>query len=126
MSGHPPFESAAPMQIYSKVTKGINKVTFPAKLKGVCEDLIKSLCKKEPSDRLPMKKGGIDNIKKHGWFSGFDWNAMRQMLAEAPYKPKVKSKKDIANFSARKEDMPPQVKYKDDGTGWDKDFATST
>jgi len=126
MAGHPPFESAAPMQIYSKVTKGINKVSFPTKLRGACEDLVKGLCRKEPSDRLPMKKGGTDNIKKHSWFTGFDWTAMKNMTLEPPYKPKVKSKKDIANFSARKEDMPPQVKYKDDGSGWDADFATSS
>jgi len=73
-----------------------------------------------------MKKGGIENVKKHAWYNGFDMAAMRNGTLDAPYKPKVKSKKDIANFSARKEDMPPQVKYKDDGTGWDKDFATST
>mmetsp|Transcript_37562 Transcript_37562/g.60197 ORF Transcript_37562/g.60197 Transcript_37562/m.60197 type:complete len:782 (+) Transcript_37562:65-2410(+) len=125
MTGHPPFESAAPMQIYSKVTKGINKVSFPPKIKGPCEDLVKSLCKKEPSDRLPMKKGGIENIQKHAWYKNFDWAAMRE-CKDPPYLPKVKSKKDIANFSARKEDMPPQIKYKDPGTGWDKDFATSS
>jgi cGMP-dependent protein kinase len=126
MSGHPPFESAAPMQIYSKVTKGINKVNFPAKTKGPCEDLVKCLCKKEPTERLPMKKGGIENIMKHPWYVGFEWNDMRSFKMEVPYKPKVKSKTDIANFSARKEDAPPQIKYKDDGTGWDKDFATSS
>jgi len=126
MSGHPPFESAAPMQIYSKVTKGINKVSFPPKLKGSCEDLVKALCKKEPADRLPMKKGGIENVQKHSWYSGFTWEPFKEGTMDAPYKPKVKSKKDIANFSASKEDMPPQVKYKDDGSGWDKDFATST
>ena len=43
-----------------------------------------------------------------------------------PYKPVVKSPKDAANFNARKEDMPPQIPYKDPKTGWDKDFATST
>jgi cGMP-dependent protein kinase len=126
MTGHPPFESAAPMQIYSKVTKGIDKVNFPAKAKGPCEDLVKALCKKEPSQRLPMTKGGIENIKKHAWFKGFDFGALFDGTLTPPYQPKVKSKKDIANFSARKEDMPPQLKYKDDGTGWDKDFATST
>jgi hypothetical protein len=88
--------------------------------------LVKSLCKKEPTERIAMKKGGTENIKKHAWYAGHDWAAMKQMKVEPPYKPKVKSKKDIANFSARKEDMPPQVKYKDDGSGWDKDFATST
>merc|ERR1711957_882294 len=68
MSGHPPFESATPMQIYSKVTKGINKVQFPKKVKGKAEDLIKVLCHQNPSERLPMKKGGVDNLKKHGYF----------------------------------------------------------
>jgi len=125
MTGHPPFESAAPMQIYSKVTKGINKVTFPAKIKGTCEDLVKALCKKEPTDRLAMKKGGIQNVKAHKWFDGFDWDKMQVDKLEPPYKPKVKSAKDASNFSANKADMPPQIKYKDDGSGWDKDFATS-
>eukprot|EP00931_Biecheleriopsis_adriatica_P097311 TRINITY_DN7107_c0_g3_i1.p1 TRINITY_DN7107_c0_g3~~TRINITY_DN7107_c0_g3_i1.p1 ORF type:complete len:786 (-),score=183.19 TRINITY_DN7107_c0_g3_i1:141-2498(-) len=124
MGGHPPFESAYPMQIYQKVTKGINKVAFPPKCKGVVEDLIKNLCKKEPSERLAMKKGGAANVRKHNWFKQFDWEKYDQGVMPAPYKPAVKSKKDIANFSARKEDMPPTVQYKDDGTGWDKDFAT--
>jgi len=46
------------------------------------------------------------------------------MTIEPPYKPVVKNKKDIANFSARKEDMPRQIEFKDDGSGWDKEFAT--
>eukprot|EP00930_Biecheleria_cincta_P075998 TRINITY_DN631_c0_g1_i1.p1 TRINITY_DN631_c0_g1~~TRINITY_DN631_c0_g1_i1.p1 ORF type:complete len:767 (-),score=194.45 TRINITY_DN631_c0_g1_i1:168-2468(-) len=125
MSGHPPFESATPMQIYSKVQKGINKVTFPKKLKGNAETLIKGLCHATPSERLPMKKGGTQNIKKTPWFAEFRWEEMETFQIDPPYKPTVKSKKDIANFSANKEDMPPQVPYKDPKTGWDKDFATS-
>lgn len=126
MGGHPPFESAYPMQIYQKVQKGINKVAFPPKCKGVVEDFIKGLCKKEPSERLPMKKGGASNMRKHNWFKSFDWERYDKGDFPAPYKPQVKSKKDVANFSARKEDMPPTVQYKDEGSGWDKDFATCT
>eukprot|EP00420_Gonyaulax_spinifera_P036203 CAMPEP_0197884792 /NCGR_PEP_ID=MMETSP1439-20131203/11115_1 /TAXON_ID=66791 /ORGANISM="Gonyaulax spinifera, Strain CCMP409" /LENGTH=788 /DNA_ID=CAMNT_0043504535 /DNA_START=56 /DNA_END=2422 /DNA_ORIENTATION=+ len=125
LSGHPPFESATPMQIYQKVTKGINRVVFPKKCK-TAEHLIKGLCHMTPSERLPMKKGHTKNIKDHSWFSGFNWEKMFTFDLDAPYKPVVKSKKDVANFSARKEDMPPQIPYKDDGTGWDKEFATST
>merc|ERR1712110_1208166 len=62
MSGHPPFESAYPMQIYSKVMKGINKVPFPPKCQGAVGDLIKALLKKEPSERLPMRPGGVKNL----------------------------------------------------------------
>jgi len=124
MSGHPPFESAYPMQIYSKVMKGINKVPFPVKCQGPVGELIKGLLKKEPSERLPMRPGGTRNIKEQKWYNDFDWGAMENGTMEAPYKPTVKSKKDICNFSARPQDMPKQVAYKDDGTGWDKDFAS--
>ena len=125
-SGHPPFESATPMQIYSKVQKGINKVVFPKKLKGNVETLVKGLCNAIPSERLAMKKGGTQNIKSQAWFADFSWDEMANFTLSPPYKPTVKSKKDIANFSANKEDMPPQIPYKDPKTGWDKDFATSS
>jgi len=124
MSGHPPFESAYPMQIYSKVMKGINKVPFPAKCQGDVEAVIKGLLKKEPSERLPMRPGGVQNLKDCKWYAEFNWKSMDNQTMEPPYKPVVKSKTDIANFSARKEDMPRPVDYKDDGSGWDKDFAS--
>jgi len=126
LGGHPPFESASPMQIYQKVTKGINKVQFPKACKGVPESLIKGNCHANPSERLPMKKGGTENVKKHEWYKGFDWAGCEGNTSEPPYKPPIKNKKDASNFSARKEDMPPQVPYKDPKNGWDKDFATST
>jgi len=126
LSGHPPFESATPMQIYQKVTKGITRVAFPKKCKGHPETFIKALCQTDPQQRLAVKKGGIQNIKEHAWYTGFDWEAMMSRSMKVPYKPQVKSKKDNTNFSARREDMPPQVHYKDDKSGWDKGFATST
>merc|ERR1711972_601983 len=49
MTGHPPFESDSPMQIYSKVLKGINKVQFPQSMEGPVGDLVKGMLQKEPS-----------------------------------------------------------------------------
>jgi len=126
MAGNPPFESAYPMQIYAKVTKGIGKVTFPPKCSGPVGTLIRALLKSEPSERLPMRPGGVQNLKGHPWFEGFDWEKMQNLTLDPPYKPVVKSKKDLANFSARAEDKPRQIEYKDPGTGWDKNFATCT
>merc|ERR1711920_43189 len=99
MSGHPPFESAYPMQIYSKVMKGISEVPFPPKCQGPVGDLIKGLLKKEPSERLPMKQGGVTNLKECKFYTGFNWTEFTEAKMEPPYKPVVKSKKDIANFS---------------------------
>lgn len=127
LGGHPPFESATPMQIYQKVNKGIQKVNFPKACKGPAESLIKGLCHSNPTERLPMKKGDTQNVKDHAWYQGFDWDAMFKCTMEVPYKPAVKNKKDLANFSAKKEDMPPQLNFVPDPKNpWDKDFATSS
>lgn len=125
MAGHPPFESAYPMQIYAKVTKGIGKVPFPSAIKANCRSLIENLLKNEAVERLPMKPGGVKNLTEHKWFSEFDWEALMGQTMPVPYKPVVKSRKDLQNFVARKEDAPRTIEYVDPGTGWDKDFATS-
>ena len=44
---------------------------------------------------------------------------------EVPYKPQVKHVTDMSNFRAKESDMPQQIPYRDDGTGWDKEFATA-
>lgn len=126
LSGHPPFEASTPMQTYHKVQKGIRSVPFNSNCRGSVQSLITGLCDQTPAMRLPMKVGGVDNIMKHEWYSDFDWNAMENLTMEPPYKPSVKNPKDLSNFHARKEDKPRDIKYVDDGSGWDKDFATST
>merc|ERR1719491_1239186 len=110
--------------MYSSIMKGIDSVALPVVCKGEPEALIKALLRKEPSQRSPMLSGGAQNIKDADWYKGFDWVAMKCLSLEPPYKPKVKSKVDTANFIAEEADMPPHLQYTDDGTDWDKDFAS--
>jgi len=124
LTGHPPFESATPMQIYGKVMKGIGKVQFPSKVGPTAVDLIKRILKKDPSERLPMRSGGSTNLRSHKWFAQFDWDAMLVGKVVPPYQPVVKNNEDIANFDANEEDKPTQLPYEDDGTGWDGEFES--
>merc|ERR1719443_857047 len=121
MSGHPPFESNYPMQIYNKVMMGISKVQFPSKCGGDVGDVIRSLLHKEPAQRLPMLSSGIQRLKDHKWYGGFTWDKFFDGSMTPPHVPAA-STSPLANFSARKEDMPKPVPYSDDGSGWDKDF----
>jgi len=125
MSGHPPFESAYPMLIYYKVIKGISKVPFPPKCQGLVSDFIKGLLKYTPSERLPCRPGGVENVKAHAWFAQFDFKAMQDGTLVAPYKPVVKGNKDLQNFKVNSEDLPRAFEYKDPRDGWDDNFATS-
>jgi len=125
MHGKTPFsltESSKPVEIYGRIRKGINQIEFPKRVRGSCEDFIKDLCHQDPRERLPMRLGGTSNIKEHTWFQDFDWDGMESLKVEPPYKPKPKRSEEIANFGGR---LPPQIKYQDDGSGWDKKFATS-
>jgi len=124
LAGHAPFDAPNMMTIYSKIMKGIDMVKFPQACKGDVQTLIKGLLKKDPSERLPMQAGGIQNIKDATWYAGFEWAELEAQTMEPPYKPEVKSNKDMANFNVDKADMPTQLEYKDDGSGWDKDFAS--
>eukprot|EP00927_Polykrikos_kofoidii_P049035 TRINITY_DN43186_c0_g1_i1.p1 TRINITY_DN43186_c0_g1~~TRINITY_DN43186_c0_g1_i1.p1 ORF type:complete len:848 (+),score=143.11 TRINITY_DN43186_c0_g1_i1:93-2546(+) len=126
MAGSPPFEANYPMQTYRKVMKGISAVPFPSTFDEAAIDLVKVLLKKQPAERLPMRPGGVQNFKDHSWYEDFDWCGMEDLSLEPPYKPNVTASNDLTNFTAAEEDMPPQIEYEDDGTGWDAEFATST
>mmetsp|Transcript_22431 Transcript_22431/g.62985 ORF Transcript_22431/g.62985 Transcript_22431/m.62985 type:complete len:476 (+) Transcript_22431:132-1559(+) len=122
LAGHPPFDSAHPMQIYSKVMKGIQNVTFP-KSTGEAKDFVVGKCQKDPQQRLPVRRGGIANLRQHKWFGAFDWGALENQTMEPPYLPSVKHTKDLSNFSARKEDAPAMVALSRDTDGWDREFG---
>jgi len=134
MASHTPFEASKKdkggdsdiMQIFTNIKKGIQKVTFPANFNSNLIDLVSRLCSKEPSLRPPMRKGGLKNLKQHAWYEGFAWDTLMNATMEPPYRPKVKSTTDVTHFRVSKEDLPPQIPYKDDKSGWDKGFATST
>mmetsp|Transcript_80653 Transcript_80653/g.233228 ORF Transcript_80653/g.233228 Transcript_80653/m.233228 type:complete len:855 (-) Transcript_80653:50-2614(-) len=125
MCGHAPFEADTPMMTYAKVLKGIDAVTHTPAMNGHVLSLTKAMLRKDPSDRLPMRPGGTSNLKAHAWFSTFDWDGLAALTSEAPYQPTVKNKTDISNFSVRPDEMPEHVPYQDDGSDWDRDFATA-
>lgn len=126
MVGYPPFAANDPMEIFRKISVGIDRVTFPSAGKGVVEDLVKQLCKRTASERLPMRAGGTKNIRQHPWFvaSKFDWEAMQIQTLTPPFKPAVNGPKDLSNFPQAPGGDRPDAPYTDDGSGWDKDFAT--
>lgn len=121
MSGHAPFEANDPMETYQKIVRGVNRVRFTYK-DADAVDVVKNMLKHQPSERLPMRVGGTRNIKSHNWFGEFNWENLASRTMDAPYKPSVKSATDSSNFRAHESDLPPNIQYKDDGTGWDKDF----
>lgn len=115
--GRPPFHSADPQKIYSRILDGI--FSFPAFLSEAACSLIAKLCRRRPGQRLGNTASGIRGIKKHRWFGAIRWKrlALRQM--EAPTMQLLKEGPPYANFKRFSVDSTP---VEDELSGWDEEF----
>merc|ERR1712232_633688 len=97
--GRSPFDAPDQMQIYKNIMKGFSKVQFPANTPSDLIDIIKSLCRKKPEDRVAMQKGGVQSLQSMPFFSGFQWEA----LATLTLKPVlIPPKWDVERFAGKK------------------------
>ncbi|XBW36696.1 hypothetical protein QEN19_002271 [Hanseniaspora menglaensis] len=94
--GWPPFCSETPHETYKKIMSFEHSLQFPDDIhvSYEAEDLIRRLL--THSDQRLGRHGGADDIKKHPFFRGVDWNTIRQV--EAPYIPKLSSITDTRFF----------------------------
>jgi len=119
LAGHTPFQSTTPMGVYSNVMHGIRRVDFPSNIHDDAASCIHALLKDDPMKRLGMRQR---NIKEHAWFSGLNWTAMKGLSLNVPYKVSQLDDPMVA-FDVKESDLPTQVPYVDDGSGWDQDFG---
>ena len=50
------------------------------------KDFMQRLLRKNPQERM----SNFDEIKRHPWFEGFDWNALQAKTMPAPVMPNIK------------------------------------
>lgn len=88
---------------------------------------MKEVCSQDPSARLPVRDGGLQNLQAHPWFEGFDWKGMRELTLEPPFKPELTSSSDMSNFQVNKSFLPPDVPLDgfEDRSDFFVHFATS-
>ncbi|XP_054036137.1 cGMP-dependent protein kinase 1-like [Dryobates pubescens] len=115
--GRPPFHSADPQQIYSRILDGV--FSFPAFLGEAACSLISKLCRRRPGQRLGNTASGIRGIKKHRWFGALKWRKLLLGQLEAPTLRLIKEGPPYINFKRYSVDS---TTVEDEFSGWDKDF----
>ena len=98
LSGSPPFVDEEPMGIYRKILAG--KIEFPRYFDRHAKDLIANLLQPDITKRFGNLKSGVEDIKRHKWFSGLDWSALYTKNVTPPFVPDVRSPTDTHNFES--------------------------
>eukprot|EP00062_Callorhinchus_milii_P001560 gi/632936804/ref/XP_007896165.1/ PREDICTED: cGMP-dependent protein kinase 2-like [Callorhinchus milii] len=119
LTGSPPFTGPDPIKIYNMILRGIEKVDFPKRIGKRSEDLIRRLCRLNPTERMGNKKNGINDIRKHKWFQGFDWEGLRNRRMKSPLTKELKGPSDHSHFDSF---SPENNEPPDEFSGWDIDF----
>jgi len=84
LSGNPPFSD--PRRVFDKIEKLIlqNQPSFPPYFSDSAIDLIKQLLVIDPTKRLGVPD--MEDIKKHAFFLGLDWQALYDLQIASPIK----------------------------------------
>ena len=93
--GYAPFCSKETSEVCYKVLNWKKFLKIPSKIK-ISEEAEDLICKliNNPNERLGLK--GADEIKKHPFFKGIDWDNIRK--TKAPFIPKLKNDYDTCYF----------------------------
>ncbi|XP_076349320.1 cAMP-dependent protein kinase catalytic subunit 3-like isoform X4 [Tachypleus tridentatus] len=93
---YPPFFDDNPFAIYEKILAG--KIDWPRHIDPIAKDLIKKVLVQDRTKRLGNMKNGADDIKRHRWFKGTNWDDVLNKRIRPPITPKVKCDGDTGNF----------------------------
>ncbi|KAJ3341294.1 hypothetical protein HDU93_005264 [Gonapodya sp. JEL0774] len=94
LTGLPPFYDENTNEMYKKILTA--ELVLTDDMGREAKDLLKQLLNRDSNQRLGAN--GADEIKRHPFFAGIDWNKLHHKKYQPPYKPTVLSAADTSNF----------------------------
>lgn len=97
LAGQPPFEADNEDDLFESILH--DDVLYPVWLSKDAVAILKGFMTKSAARRLGVAGGGA-GIRAHAFFRDVDWEALAQRRLRPPFRPKVKARRDAANFDA--------------------------
>lgn len=98
MAGQPPFEADNEDDLFESILH--DDVLYPVWLSKEAVSILKAFMTKSPNKRLGcvVAQGLEEAIKLHSFFREIDWTLLEQRKIRPPFKPRIKTKRDVNNF----------------------------
>jgi len=99
LTGLPPFYDQNMQRMYDKILNA--PLRFPAYMSPEAKSLLSALLQRKVEDRLGSSSDDSASIKKHPFFAGIDWNAVKNKTTNPEFKPPNRlGSIDTGNFDA--------------------------
>ncbi|CAL1292999.1 unnamed protein product [Larinioides sclopetarius] len=98
MAGQPPFEADNEDDLFESILH--DDVLYPVWLSKEAVSILKGFMTKNPAKRLGCvaSQGYEEAILHHAFFKEVDWEALEARKVKPPFRPKIKTKRDVNNF----------------------------
>uniref|UniRef100_A0A8C6M9M1 Protein kinase C n=1 Tax=Nothobranchius furzeri TaxID=105023 RepID=A0A8C6M9M1_NOTFU len=98
MAGQPPFEADNEDDLFESILH--DDVLYPVWLSKEAVSILRAFMTKNPAKRLGcvVTQGCEEAIKTHPFFREIDWVLLEQRKVKPPFKPRIKTKRDVNNF----------------------------
>lgn len=87
LTGNLPFHGSTRQETMNQILK--TKLGMPDNLSPEAQSLLRVLFKRHPQNRLGAGPSGIEDIKRHEFFSTIEWPALMQKKIRPPFIPAV-------------------------------------
>ncbi|KAI3386276.1 hypothetical protein SNEBB_007618 [Seison nebaliae] len=94
--GQSPFDDKSKIQMYENIVAG--KYSWPFTVDTNAKDIVKKLLTIDVTRRLGAMRGGAEDVKKHKWFKGINWNDVYSKRLKPPIVPQVTHNGDSRCF----------------------------
>ncbi|XP_067848743.1 ribosomal protein S6 kinase alpha-3 isoform X2 [Heptranchias perlo] len=96
LTGTLPFQGKDRKETMTMILKA--KLGMPQFLSTDSQSLLRMLFKRSPGNRLGAGPDGVEEIKRHSFFSTIDWNKLCRREIQPPFKPAIGRPEDTFYF----------------------------
>lgn len=94
--GESPFPGDDEEEVFDSIVN--DEVRYPRFLSPESVSIVQKLLQKDPERRLGAGEQDANEVKRHRFFQGIDWEALLAKRVKPPFLPAIKSPGDVSNF----------------------------
>ncbi|KAJ2734777.1 Serine/threonine kinase [Coemansia sp. BCRC 34962] len=94
--GTSPFHGEDENEIFDSILE--DEILYPVRMSRDSVFICQALLEKDPSKRLGAGPNDADDIMKHSFFTGINWDDVLNKKIPPPYVPDIRGRFDVSNF----------------------------